>query len=135
MLASLQINSIGDKMSVEAVSSDPNTTSNSVEEKQTGSLNGREVEIQEHKENAKECLKDYLLAPVEAAAHVIVNPNYIGVVEAVKIIAENHQNLIEACKEYNEAKRIENEEKGLDPFYNPLDSGHENDRDSWDRDY
>ena len=118
-------------MSIDPVSPETSDSCNLEQEKQTGDLNGREVEIQQHMDSAKEHIKDFVLAPVEAAAHVITNPTYIGIAEATKIIVENHHNLIDACKEYNEAKRIENEENGLDRFYNPL----ENDRDSWDRDY
>ena len=112
------------------------TPENNNPEKETsaGNLNGREVEAKEHEKNDKDNkeevkqhidnaidhLKDYALAPIEAAAQLISNPNAIGLMESGKIIGNNYNHLIESAKEYNEAKRIENEAKGLDIFGNPL---------------
>lgn len=122
-------------MSIESGSSETTGVSSSEQEQQTGEINGREVEIQQHRDNAVEHLKEYIASPIQAAAQIITNPTYVGVTEAGKTIAEGQHHLIDACKEYNESVRIQNEEKGLDMFSNPLDNDSENDRDSWDREY
>ncbi len=131
-------------MSIEPVTSDPSGGSDNEQENQIGDLNGREVKIQEHKDRANEHFRDFFISPIEAAANVIVNLSPTGVMNAVKVISENHHHLIDGCAERNEAHRLENEAKGLDMFYNPIETekayesnecDHENDRDNWDRDF
>ncbi len=116
--------------SVESVSSDSSSDPVSEPEKQVGDLNGREVEVQEHKENAKEHLGEFVKESIQAGLVVAAHPG-VGLIVAPKMIYDASNHLIEGCKEYNEAKRIENEAQeqsssGLD---------HEPDRDSWDREY
>ena len=106
------------------MSTEPVTSSienHSIEpESEKGDLNGREVEVQQHIANAKEHLKEYVLSPIEATAHIVTNPNPVGIMEAGKIIKKGHSHLIEGCKEYNTAVEIERAAKGQDKFGNPL---------------
>jgi len=124
------------KVSIEAVSSEPNVTNGSDEEKATGDLNGREVEIQQHKEKANEKITDFVKESIIAgytAGGAIAAGAVAGAIVVPIVIYDASKKLIEACKEYEEAVILENEAMGLDKFGNSIDN--ENDRDSWDRDY
>ncbi len=125
---------------------------NSEKETNTGSLNGREVEAKEHEKNAQEKIVEYAKDCIKASAVIggatASAAPIVPVAAAAVIIIDGSKKLVEACQEYNEAKRIENEAKGLDIFGNPLkiesdnsvssnenNCDRENDRDSWDREY
>lgn len=116
--------------SVESVSSDSPSDQVNEPDKQVGDLNGREVEVQEHKENAKNHLGEFVKESIQAGLVVAAHPA-VGLIVAPKMINDASNHLIEACKEYNEATRIENE--GQEQSSSGLD--HEPDRDSWDREY
>lgn len=116
--------------SIESVSSDSSSTSVSEPEKQIGDLDGREVEVKEHKENAKEHLGEFVKGSIEAGLVLAAHPG-VGLIIAPKMINDASNHLVEACKEYNEAKRIENE--GKEQSSSGLD--HEPDCDSWDKEY
>ena len=60
--------------SVESVSSDSSSDPVSEPEKQVGDLNGREVEVQEHKENAKEHLGEFVKESIQAGLVVAAHP-------------------------------------------------------------
>ena len=84
---------------------------------------------QEHFDNAQHHLAEFGLTSVFAGISATHGP--IGVIVAAGEIALAAPHLIEACKEYNEGKRIEAEANSRDK--DDYDSSH--DRDSWDRDY
>ena len=128
-----------EKMTVEAVSSGVQNNEIS-EENEKGDLNGREVEIQDHKDKAIENGKEFLIGNLEV---VLSTDEAVG-----KAIVTTPQKLITACEEYGKAVELENLEKGLDKFGNPIrkkiepEGTHEfdgyekeNDRDSWDCEY
>lgn len=137
-------------MSIEPVTS--STENHSTEpESEKGNLNGREVEAQQHMDNAKENFieyaKDCIKASVPAGA-AITQGALLPAVVATVIIVDGIPKFIEGCREYEEAVTIRNAEKGLDKFWNPLkvekeaggsdsniECDRENDRDSWDREY
>lgn len=117
--------------SVESVSTDSSLSTDSTEpEKETGDLNGREVEVKEHKDNAKEHLGEFVKESIEAGLVVAAHPG-VGLIVAPKMIKSASNHLIEACKEYNEAKRLENE--GQEQSSSGTE--HEPNRDSWDKEY
>lgn len=84
---------------------------------------------QEHFDKATDHLADFAKDAIFAGISVTHGP--VGIVLGIYEIAEASSNLIEACKEYNEGKRIEAEANSRDK--DDYDSSH--DRDSWDREY
>lgn len=112
-------------MSVEAVNSEPVEHQGYKEEVESGDLNGRDVEIQEHKEKAVEKVTEFVKDSLKAGAvagGAIAGAAVGGAIIAPIMIYDSSKKLIEGCKEYEEAVTIENESKGLDKFGNPIES-------------
>ena len=84
---------------------------------------------QEHFDNALDHLGHFVID--SAAAGFEATHGIFGVGLAIKDISSASEHLVEACKEYNEGKRIEaeNNNRGKDDY----DRSH--DHDSWDREY
>lgn len=114
---------------VESVSNDSSSSAPQEPEKETGNLNGREIEVKEHEESAKEHLGEFVKESIEAGLVVAAHPG-VGLIVAPQMVKSASNHLIEACKEYNEAKRLERE--GEEQSSGP---DHGNDRDSWDKEY
>lgn len=107
-------------MSVEAVNSEPVEQQGYKEEVESGDLNERDVEIQEHKEKAVEKVTEFVKDSLKAGA--VAGAAVGGAIIAPIMIYDSSKKLIEGCKEYEEAVTIENELKGLDKFGNPIES-------------
>ena len=135
-------------MTVEAVSSETQNHEIS-EEKEKGDLNGREVEIKKHMDNAKQAIKDFGDACIKGAAG-IMSGHPLAAASGGIYIAKSSDTLVEACKEYGKAVELKNAAKGLDKFGNTLrhevehkdaneyevdKNEKENERDSWDCEY
>lgn len=117
-------------MSIDPVTTESTSQEKTEQEKSTGNLNGREVEVKEHKENAKEHMGEFIRESIQAGVTIVACPP-VGLITAPKTIASASNHLIDGCKEYNEAKRIEREAASS----SCSESTKENDRDSWDKEY
>ena len=134
-------------MTVEAVNSETQKNEISNDEPEKGDLNGREVEIQNHKDNAKNSIKEFGKDCIKGAA-ALSSGAALPAAAGVIVIIDGSQKLITACEEYGKAVELENLERGLDKFGNPIrkeieiegsydvnNYERENDRDSWDCEY
>ena len=84
---------------------------------------------QEHFDNAKDHLVEFGLTSMFAGVSATHGP--IGVIVAAGEVALASPHLIEACKEYNEGKRIEAETNSQEKD----DYDYSHDHDSWDKEY